>query len=105
MKIKDVTRSRQNEVKMMKMYSPKKSSEIKIYESGPTRFIHEIGDGEQLLSISCSGRSVIEKEWIPGIKEIMQLEIEDVEINIRPSGVVIISEKDESIPKTANNYH
>lgn len=105
MKIKEITKSCQNDVKMIRVYSPNKSPEIKIYESGTTRFIHEISDDKQLLSISCSGRPVTEKEWIAGIKEIMRLEIEDIEIDIRPSGVVFISEKDESIPKTANNYH
>src|SRR5699024_7384387 len=97
MKIEDVTKSCQNDVKMIRVYSPNKSPEIKIYESGPTRFIHEISDDKQLLSISCSARPVIEKEWIAGIKEIMHLVIEDIVIDIGTSGVVYIRVSGESL--------
>ncbi|WP_010531181.1 hypothetical protein [Lentibacillus jeotgali] len=105
MKIKDVTANCQNEVKMVKTFSPDESPNIKVYDSGSTHFLHEVGNNRQVLSISCKRGSVTEREWLFGIREIMKLELEGVVIDTKPSGVVFIREKDESMPRTADCYH
>ncbi|TFJ93125.1 hypothetical protein [Lentibacillus salicampi] len=105
MRIKDVTANCQNEVKMVKIFSPDESPKIKVYDSESTHFLHEVGNNRQVLSISCKRGRVTEKEWLFGIREIMELELEGVEIETKPSGVVFIREKDESMPRTADCYH
>lgn len=105
MKVKNITAKEQKVVNVVKAASPWKDSEVNIYEWKSTRFIHEINGDEQVLSISRFGKPVTEKELIFAIKKIMKMQLEDVQFRVRPSGVVFIEEKDDSLPKIANCYH
>lgn len=99
-KLKDVTLQRQDIVTGLKIHSPE-FSEVKVYERGLARFIHSFNDDMQMLSISMSQGKVTEKDWIYAIKKIMKLKITDAMISVRPSGVVIIREKPDTLPSVA----
>ncbi|QBP06970.1 hypothetical protein [Virgibacillus phage Mimir87] len=103
MKLKDVTDTHQNVVSAVRMASPQKDSNIKIYENGTCRFIHEVYENEQVMSISRPNRETVpESDWILAINHLMKLSLVDIQLNFLPSGVLFISKKDESLPKVAN---
>lgn len=89
-------------VNVVKAASPWKDSAVNIYEYQDTRFIHEVSGDNQVLSISKLNTPITENDWILGVKKIMKLNLVDVMITVRPSGVVFIKEKDDSLPKIAN---
>lgn len=99
-KLKDVTSQRQDIVTGLKIHSPEISL-VKVYERGLARYIHSFDDDTQMLSISMSQGKVTEKDWIYAIRKIMKLKLTDAMISIRPSGVVIIREKPDHIPRFA----
>lgn len=100
-KIKDITSKRPDIVSGLKAHSPE-FSVVKIYEYGPTKFIQSFQDDTQMLSISRPNGKVIKADWVLGIQQIMKLDLVEVLINIRPSGVVIIREKPNYLPRTAH---
>ncbi len=101
MKLKDITSKRQDIVSGLKAHSPE-FSVVKVYEYGPARFIQSFQDDTQMLSISRSNGQVTESDWILGTQQIMKLDLVEVLISFRPSGVVIIREKPEHLPRTAH---
>ena len=102
MQLRNVTSIQKHAVNVVKAASPRKDSEVNIYEHQNTRFIHEVSGDGQVLSISKSYTPVTEDDWIIGVKKIMKLNLVDVMITVRPSGVVFIREKDDWFPKIAN---
>ncbi len=100
-KLKDITSKRPDVVSGLKAHSPE-ISVVKIYEYGPVRFIHSFQDDTQMLSISRSKDKVSQADWILGIQQIMKLELVEAIISVRPSGVVIIREKPDHLPRTAH---
>jgi|SRR5699024_4244632 len=101
-KLKNVTSKRQDIVSGLKAHSPE-IRVVNVYEYESARYIHSIDDDSQTLSISCSNGKVSESHWILGIKEIMKMNLLEVMISVRSSGVVIITEKPDSIPRIAYN--
>ena len=102
MKLTNVTANQEQAVNVVKAASPWKDSIVNIYEYQNTRFIHEVSGEEQVLSISNLDMSITESDWIMGVQKIMKLNLVDVMVNVRPSGIVFIKEKDNWLPKIAN---
>ena len=99
-KLKEITSQREDIVSIVKASSDP-DSVVRVYEAGSSVFIHSTSGTKQVLSISHPSNIVNEGYWMCGIREIMKLKLEDALINVRPSGVVFISEKPEHIPRVA----
>ncbi|KAB8126885.1 hypothetical protein F9U64_18870 [Gracilibacillus oryzae] len=100
MKLKDVTNQCQLEVSILKHGLP--NSEVKIYERGPVRFVYTYGHDSFMLSISSLLGKVLKSDWMFGLKEILNMDLLDVMINVTPRNIVIIKERPHSIPRVAN---
>lgn len=101
MKLIDVSNENLDLISMIKTI-PK--SKVKIYDTPnkDTRFIYEWNEHDELLSISCPGKTVSEGTWVYGINRFMRMRLVDAQITIKPSGVVFITEKPKSFPRIAN---
>lgn len=77
-------------------------TEVKVYDANSIRFIHSYNKDSQMLSISSMAGDVDQSNWIFGVIKIMKLKLEDVIIQKRKSGVMIVTEKPDHYPKVAN---
>lgn len=84
----------------MKKNSPK-GTKVFIYDSGTAKFIHTKLGNKEVLSISTPYGAASIADCVLGIKEIMHLNLVDVLISVRPTGVTVITEKPDHIPSVA----
>lgn len=102
MKLRDVTARNKHVVHIIKSTSPKpKETKVKIYDKGPTRFIYSFSKSLQMLSISSFVGNIPQNDLEYGVNKIMKLDLIDVLIDVRDSGVIVITEKPESYPRIA----
>ncbi len=99
-KLKNITSKRNDIVSGLKAHSPE-IKVVNVYECGTARYIHSIDDESQVLSISCSDGKVSEAYWFVGVKEILKMDLLDVMIQVKESGIVFIRKKPDSFPRVA----
>ncbi|WP_368900886.1 hypothetical protein [Oceanobacillus oncorhynchi] len=96
MKLKDTTKENAAIIETMEAMM---NSHVKFWdtENKDTRFVHQISEDVEILSVSCEGNYVPDKVWKYGLKKIMKLNYNDVLFKRNPTGTVYLIKRDGQI--------
>lgn len=89
-KVKDVTNDMHFLIRSMKKNAQWPDSQIKIYDSKTTRFVHEYSEKGQLISLSRRDKPLTKKDKKFALKKLVKRSKSDVHAYTSPNGVLYL---------------